>query len=161
MGRELAHYAACEAVLFEQDAPCKRADEQERLCKAFVIKLIAERFEPQEFYAAVKGFENEPEGGKRCEKCFYLRLNKTAETAKANGFDYFTTTLTLSPLKNAELLNAIGNEVAQKKGIKFLPSNFKKKGGYQRSLELSKEYGLYRQNYCGCVFSKNKNPVGI
>lgn len=136
----------------------KRSAEQERLCKAFGVKFFTEQHNPEEFYAAAKGFEDAPEGGSRCEKCFYLRLKKTAEKAKEQGFDYFTTTLTLSPLKNAELLNEIGEKVAKETGVKWLPSDFKKRGGYLRSIELSNEYGLYRQNYCGCVFSKNKNP---
>ncbi|MBQ8427427.1 MAG: epoxyqueuosine reductase QueH, partial [Clostridia bacterium] len=95
---------------------------------------------------------------KRCEKCFGLRLNKTAKYAKENNFDYFTTTLTVSPLKNAELLNLTGKAVSECVGVKFLPSDFKKKNGYLRSIELSKEFGLYRQNYCGCEFSKNFLP---
>ena len=136
----------------------KRAGEQERLCKAFGIKVLVEKYEPREFYAAAKGLEDQPEGGKRCEKCFYLRLKKTAEKAKAEGFDYFATTLTLSPLKNAALLNEIGQKAAMETGVKWLPSDFKKRGGCQLSVRLSGEYGLYRQNYCGCVFSKNKNP---
>ena len=139
----------------------KRAAEQERLCKAFRIDCVVENYAPEEFFAATKGYEDAPEGGARCEKCFYLRLKKTAEKAKEKGFDYFTTTLTLSPLKNAALLNEIGERTAQETGVKWLPSDFKKKGGYLRSVELSNEYGLYRQNYCGCIFSKNKNPVGI
>ena len=139
----------------------KRSAEQEKLCAALNVKSIIENYNPDEFYSTVKGFENEPEGGKRCEKCFYLRLKKTAETAKEKGFTFFTTTLTLSPLKNAALLNAIGERIAKETGIKWLPSDFKKRGGYQKSIELSREYGLYRQNYCGCVFSKNKNPVEI
>ena len=132
----------------------KRVAEQERLCAALNVKSIIENYNPDEFYSTVKGLENEPEGGKRCEKCFYLRLKKTAETAKEKGFTFFTTTLTLSPLKNATLLNEIGEGVAKETGIKWLPSDFKKRGGYQKSIELSREYGLYRQNYCGCVFSK-------
>ena len=134
----------------------KRAKEQKKLCNALNVKSIIENYNPDEFYAAAKGFEAAPEGGSRCEKCFYLRLKKTAETAKEKGFDFFTTTLTLSPLKNAALINEIGARVAEETGIKWLPSDFKKRGGYQKSIELSKEYGLYRQNYCGCVFSKNK-----
>lgn len=132
----------------------KRAEEEKRLCAAFNLPVVIEKYEPNEFYSAALGYENEKEGGIRCEKCFYLRLKKTAEYAKAHSFDYFTTTLTLSPLKNAELLNGIGVAVAKETGVKFLPSDFKKRGGYQRSIELSKEYALYRQNYCGCVFSK-------
>ena len=137
----------------------KRSAEQERLCKAFGVKFIAESYDPEEFYVVAKGYEDAPEGGARCEKCFYLRLKKTAEKAKEKGFEYFTTTLTLSPLKNAALLNETGERVAQETGVKWLPSDFKKKGGYLRSIELSNEYGLYRQNYCGCIFSKNKNPA--
>lgn len=136
----------------------KRSAEQERLCEEFGVKVIAESYEPKEFYNAVKGFEDEPEGGARCERCFYLRLKRTAEKAKEQGFEYFTTTLTLSPLKNAALLNETGERVASETGVKWLPSDFKKRGGYLRSVELSNEYGLYRQNYCGCIFSKNKNP---
>lgn len=108
-----------------------------------------------EFYGAVKGFEDCPEGGARCEKCFYLRLSKTAETALKYNFDYFTTTLTVSPLKNAALINSIGEAIG---GERWLYCDFKKKNGYLRSLELSKAYNLYRQDYCGCVFSRRKTP---
>ncbi len=139
----------------------KRSAEQERLCKAFGVKFIAESYVPEEFYAVARSYEDAPEGGARCARCFYLRLKKTAEKAMAQGFDYFTTTLTLSPLKNAALLNEIGERAAAETGVKWLPSDFKKRGGYLRSIELSNEYGLYRQNYCGCVFSKNKNPVDL
>ena len=133
----------------------KRANEQKRLCAALNVKAIVEPYIAEEFFGVTKGLEKEPEGGARCEKCFYLRLKKTAETAKAQGFNYFTTTLTLSPLKNAALLNETGERVSVETGVSWLPSDFKKRGGYQRSIELSKEYGLYRQNYCGCIFSKN------
>lgn len=136
----------------------KRLKETKRLCEKLGVKFLAEPFCPEEFYAETKGLEDAPEGGARCAKCFYLRLNKTAEKAKTGGYEYFATTLTLSPLKNAALLNEIGHNVAEKSGVKWLPSDFKKRGGYQRSVELSDKYGLYRQNYCGCVFSKNKNP---
>ncbi|MEG9430366.1 MAG: epoxyqueuosine reductase QueH [Christensenellaceae bacterium] len=139
----------------------KRSAEQERLCKALGVDFVAESYAPEEFYAVAKGLEDAPEGGARCEKCFYLRLKKTAEKAEEKGFEYFTTTLTLSPLKNAALLNEIGERIASETGVTWLPSDFKKKGGYLRSIELSKEYGLYRQNYCGCIFSKNKNPVEV
>lgn len=135
-----------------------RAEEQLRLCAEYGIKCVVERYEPAEFYTAVKGLEDCPEGGDRCSVCYALRLEKTAYKAKAEGYDYFTTTLTLSPLKNAEKLNLIGMAAGEKHGVKFLPSDFKKKGGYLKSLELSRQYGLYRQNYCGCVFSKMKNP---
>lgn len=139
----------------------KRSAEQERLCREFGVKFISEEYAPEEFYSAVRGYEDLPEGGNRCGKCFYLRLKKAAEKTREKGFEYFTTTLTLSPLKNAALLNEIGKKTAEETGVKWLPSDFKKKGGYLKSIELSKEYGLYRQNYCGCIFSKNKNPVGV
>ena len=137
----------------------KRARELERLCAHFNVPVIVEDFGAEEFYSAVKGHEDAPEGGSRCKMCFDLRLKKTAEKATAAGFSYFATTLTLSPLKNAALLNETGERIAKERGVKWLPSDFKKKGGYQRSIELSKELNLYRQNYCGCEFSKNKNPI--
>ena len=136
----------------------RRADETKRLCRAFGVNCIIAERDEKSFYAAVSGFEDCPEGGSRCEKCFRLRLLKTAKMAKEDGFDYFTTTLTLSPLKNTELLNVLGKNIGQSEGVEFLPCDFKKKGGYLRSIELSREYDLYRQNYCGCEFSKNKNP---
>lgn len=138
-----------------------RVEEQKRLIDAynaegvrFPISVIEGDYEPTVFLEAVKGLEREPEGGARCEKCFRLRLSKTAELAKELGTDYFTTTLTISPLKNAPLLNAIGEEMAGEVGMKWLPTDFKKKNGYKRSVELSAQYGLYRQDYCGCAFSK-------
>ena len=122
------------------------------------ISFLEGDFEPQRFYDAVKGLEAEPEGGARCRVCFRLRLEETAKLAKEKGFDYFTTTLSISPLKNADVLNEEGEKAGEKYGVRHLPSNFKKKGGYQRSIVLSKEYDLYRQDYCGCVFSKNEKP---
>lgn len=107
--------------------------------------------EAEKFYERVKGYEKEKEGGKRCVKCFELRIEKTAEIAQKNGYDFFTTTLTVSPLKDAAAINAIGERVG---GEKWLYSDFKKGDGYLRSINLSKEYGLYRQNYCGCVYSR-------
>ena len=132
----------------------KRALEQKRLCNAFGVNYIEEKFDSNEFFAIAKGLENAPEGSDRCFKCFYLRLKKTAQYAKENGYDCFATTLTLSPLKNADKINEIGFLIEGEIGVKYLPSDFKKRGGYLRSIELSKEYELYRQNYCGCVFSK-------
>lgn len=114
-------------------------------------------YTPEKYYEFVRGLENEPEGGARCEKCFLLRLDECARAARDNNFDWFTTTLTVSPHKNAPLINGIGEKAGKKYGVKFLPSDFKKKNGYKRSIELSKEFGLYRQNYCGCIFSKEKN----
>ena len=113
-------------------------------------------YSPEEFAEAVEGYEQEPEGGARCSRCFRLRLEKTARAAKAGGFDYFGTTLTVSPLKNAALINEIGYELQDLYGVKYLPSDFKKRGGYYESVALSKQYGLYRQNYCGCVYSQRK-----
>ena len=111
-------------------------------------------YAPEDYLAAVRGLEKEKEGGARCAVCFRLRLERTAREAKARGFDYFATTLTVSPLKNARLINTIGFAVAEEVGVKYLPSDFKKRGGYLHSVRLSEEYGLYRQDYCGCAFSK-------
>lgn len=136
----------------------RRAEEMTKLGEILGVKTIIEEYDSEPFFEAVKGLEQCFEGGERCFKCFELRLLKTAEKAKAMGFDYFATTLTLSPLKNVEKLNEIGNKVSEQVGVKYLPSDFKKKDGYKISLEMSREHDLYRQNYCGCVFSKNKNP---
>ena len=111
-------------------------------------------YAPEEYLFSVRGLEEEKEGGARCAVCFRLRLERTAREAKARGFDYFATTLTVSPLKNAKLINKIGFAVAEEVGVKYLPSDFKKRGGYLHSVRLSEEYGLYRQDYCGCAFSK-------
>lgn len=119
----------------------------------YPVRLIETRYLPEEFFTAVKGLEAVKEGGERCFKCYELRLRKTAEECKKDGYDYFSTTLTISPLKNAQKLNEIGKRLADEMDIKFLPSDFKKKNGYKRSVQLSNEYGLYRQNYCGCGFS--------
>ena len=136
----------------------KRVDEVKRLIKEMPacadVKFIEGRYEPSEFYDAAKGLEDAPEGGERCLKCFELRLNEAAKTAAETGAEYVCTTLTISPLKSAENLNRIGEETATRYGVKWLPSDFKKKNGYKRSIELSNEYNLFRQNYCGCVFSK-------
>lgn len=138
----------------------KRKNEQKRLIAEmqtkYPVTLLDCDFESEKFYDMAKGLENAREGGERCFKCYRLRLLKTAEEAKKNGFDYFTTTLTISPLKNAQKINEIGYELAEKYGVNWLPSDFKKKEGYKRSIELSKEYNLYRQNYCGCVYSRSE-----
>ena len=120
------------------------------------VSFLEGNYTPTEFYRVCKGLEKEKEGGKRCEQCFRLRLSKTAEKARTLSFDYFTTTLTISPLKNAALINTIGKELSEKYGVAYLYSDFKKKEGYKRSIVLSKEYQLYRQNYCGCMFSKSQ-----
>ncbi len=136
----------------------KRKSEQLRLISElntkYPISTVDCDYEPEKFFEISKGLEDVPEGGERCFKCYRLRLEKAAETAKELGFDWFCTTLSISPLKNAEKINEIGNEIAKKYGIEFLPSDFKKKEGFKRSIELSKKYDLYRQNYCGCVYSK-------
>lgn len=118
------------------------------------ITVLAPQYDPHTFFDRVRGLEDLPEGGERCRICYELRLRKTAETAKAGNYDYFCTTLSISPYKNAEWLNEIGLALAEEIGGNWLVSDFKKKNGYKRSIELSKEYSLYRQNYCGCVHSK-------
>lgn len=137
-----------------------RVKEQQEFINRFPAKypvgFIEGDFDTQEFYKAAKGLEQEPERGARCTECFRLRLGRTAEVAVEKGFDYFTSTLTISPMKDAALLNQIGSEMGEAHGVKWLPSDFKKKNGYLRSCELSREYGIYRQDYCGCVFSYNE-----
>lgn len=137
-----------------------RLTNQIKLIKEFEkqgkLTLIEIPYDEQEFFSYVLGLEQEKEGGKRCTECFKLRLEQSAKIAKEQNFDYFTTTLTVSPHKNAPLINEIGFNLAEKYGVKFLPSDFKKKNGYKRSIELSKQFDLYRQDYCGCVFSINK-----
>ena len=120
------------------------------------VRFLAGHYDPREFYNAVKGLEHIPEGGERCFACYRLRMEEAARLASEGGYDYFTTTLSISPLKNAAMINRIGLELEQRYGVKHLPSDFKKKGGYQRSIVLSREHDLYRQDYCGCVFSKRE-----
>ena len=122
---------------------------------AGAVGFVEGAYDPERFYAAARGLEAEKEGGARCTECFKLRLAETARRAAADGFDLFTTTLTVSPHKNAPLINAIGGGLAEEYGVPWLSSDFKKKDGYLRSIKLSKEYGLYRQHYCGCIFSLN------
>ena len=118
------------------------------------IKILDVEYDPDEFFQVTKGLENEKEGGKRCRKCFELRLAKTADICKKGGYDYFTTTLTLSPYKDSQLLNEIGKTMQDRFNKQYLFSDFKKNEGYKKSIEYSKKYKLYRQDYCGCVFSK-------
>ncbi|MCM1165428.1 MAG: epoxyqueuosine reductase QueH [Lachnospiraceae bacterium] len=136
----------------------KRAEEQRRLIAEMPVEnpvgLVVDEYEPREFFDAVRGLEDCPEGGERCFACYRLRLERAAKYAAEHGFDYFCSTLSISPLKNAQKLNEIGGELSGIYGTGWLPNDFKKKGGYLRSIELSREYGLYRQDYCGCVFSK-------
>lgn len=137
-----------------------RLSELERLTKEMPnlrnINILNGNYEPQRFFEISKGLEMLPEGGERCFKCYRLRLEETAKTAKSGGYDYFCTTLSISPHKNAAVLNEIGKEIAETYGVDYLFSDFKKQNGYLRSIELSKQHNLYRQSYCGCLFSKNQ-----
>ena len=134
----------------------KRVQELKNLVKLMKldIRIIEGKYEPERFFQMAKGLEKLAEGGERCFKCYELRLNEAAILARQMDFDYFTTTLSISPMKNAEKLNEIGERLAVQYGVKYLFSDFKKKNGYKRSIELSREYNLYRQDYCGCVYSK-------
>jgi len=136
----------------------RRLDELNKFINNFnnSVKVIEENYEPNEFYNTIKGLEHLGEKSERCYKCYELRLNKSAMYAKNNNYDYFTTTLSISPYKNADWINEIGKELEDKIGIKYLYSDFKKKNGYKRSIELSKKYDMYRQEYCGCVYSKQE-----
>lgn len=144
--------------IFPQEEFDFRSDEQVRLVESMGlgdrVKVVLCEYDSEAFYDSVRGMENLPEGGDRCMECFRLRLGKCAEYGTNNGFDYFTTTLSISPHKNADMLNTAGREAEEKFGIRYLYSDFKKKNGYKRSCEISAEYGLYRQDYCGCVYSK-------
>ncbi len=139
-----------------------RKAEEMRLIRAYneldarPVRVLEAPYDPDEYLERIKGLEKEKEGGLRCGVCFAMRLEKTAEAAKTGGYDYFTTTLTISPLKDVERLNRIGEAAGKRFGVRFLPSDFKKKDGYKRSIELSRLYDLYRQNYCGCVFSERE-----
>lgn len=138
----------------------KRFEEQKRLISQMPFKnsvtLVEGDYNYDDFLEIAKGLENVPEGGERCFRCYKMRLESTARLAKEQGFDYFCTTLSISPLKNSQKINELGFEIEEKYGVKWLPSDFKKREGYKRSIELSREYSLYRQNFCGCVFSKNQ-----
>ena len=135
-----------------------RAEEQQRLIREMDlgVSFLLGKYEPERFFSLAKGHEAEPEGGERCGICFEMRLREAAKLAAEGGYDWFTTTLTISPLKNAGRLNTIGQAMGEEYHVAFLPSDFKKKEGYKRSIELSAQYHLYRQNYCGCVFSKRE-----
>lgn len=141
----------------------KRVQEQKRFIQEFPAKnkvdFIEGDYDTDSFYSTVKGLEKCKEGGERCFKCYELRLRKTAQLAKELSFDYFTTTLSISPLKNSVKLNEIGQQLGEEFEVPYLLSNFKKKEGYKRSIQLSKEYNLYRQNYCGCIYSQNQQSV--
>ena len=140
-----------------------RLDELERFVQEFktknTVKVVSLGYNPDEYLEEIKGLEGEREGGSRCLKCYRLRLKRSCSYAKENNFDYFTTTLTISPLKNSRILNEIGRELESEYKINYLYSDFKKREGYKRSIVLSREYNLYRQDYCGCKFSKNRLKI--
>lgn len=147
--------------LTEQEEYRRRVEEEKRLIALMngqegssQIEILEGRYEPERFLEAAKGLETCKEGGERCVRCFALRLGETARVAAEGGFDFFTTSLTISPLKNSALLNRIGAQEGERYGVRFLPSDFKKNNGYLRSTQLSRLYDLYRQNYCGCIYSK-------
>lgn len=159
----LSQYFAITLLYYNPNiSPREEYDKREAELKRLVsemelvhpVDLLPCDYDGQAFVEAARGLEGEPEGGARCEACFRLRLEYAAQEAARLHFDYYTTTLTISPMKNAPLLNQLGEEMGGKYGVAHLPSDFKKKNGYKRSVELSKEYGLYRQDYCGCAFSK-------
>jgi predicted adenine nucleotide alpha hydrolase (AANH) superfamily ATPase len=134
----------------------QRLTEMKKLATQLEVPLLPAEYDADVWFRAVKGMEYLPEGGKRCEICFKLRLEKTAQMAKAHQFEIFTTVLTVSPHKNAALINEIGKMSSEKFGVPFMEANFKKKDGFKRSIELSRQYHLYRQNYCGCIYSKTE-----
>lgn len=154
--------------IFPENEYTKRILEQQMLIRDMKVKhpvsFVAGNYDRERFYEIARGIEHLKEGGERCFKCYELRLEEAARIALEGEFDYFTTTLSISPMKNAEKLNEIGNRIGKKYGVQYLQSDFKKKNGYRRSIELSRTYGLYRQDYCGCEFSfrdRQKEKRGI
>ena len=143
--------------IYPESEYTKRIAEQQKLIRdmkfRYPVSFLAGEYDKEKFYEMAAGMEDLKEGGARCMKCYELRLSEAARQAVAGGFEYFTTTLSISPMKNAQKLNEIGLRVGEEYGVKYLVSDFKKENGYKRSIELSKEYGLYRQDYCGCEFS--------
>lgn len=146
--------------IYPQEEYLKRKNEQLKLLNVLGINYIDCDYNENDYLNFVRGLEQEKEGGARCVKCFELRLNYTAQKALENGFDFFCTTLTVSPHKNAEIINKLGEKIQEKLKINFLYSDFKKKNGYLNSIKLSEKYNLYRQNYCGCRFSLNRENNG-
>ena len=143
--------------IYPEQEYIRRVEEQKQLIQAMPlfseVRFRQGDYQPQLYYQTIKGLEEEPEGGARCFLCYEIRLREAAQLAREGGYEYFTTTLSISPHKKSEKLNEIGNKLAMEYGVSYLPSDFKKKNGYKRSIELSREYDLYRQDYCGCVFS--------
>ena len=146
--------------IWPEEEYLKRLEEEKRFIREkefrFPVDIVETKYDPESFFEMAKGLEDCPERGERCLKCYRMRLRETAEYAAQNGYDFFATTLTLSPLKDPDAINSIGRELAEETGAVYLVSDFKKKDGYKRSLELSREYNLYRQNYCGCIFSRKE-----
>lgn len=144
--------------IYPEEEYIKRKEEEKRFISEFPtkypVKFMDCDYDKESFYKMAKGLENKKEGEERCYKCYYLRMKRTIELAQKNNFDYFTTTLSISPYKNSEWLNEIGYELEKKYNISYLPGDFKKKNGYKRSIELASIYHLYRQDYCGCIYSK-------
>lgn len=151
--------------IYPEEEYGKRVEEQRRFIERLPVKhpisFVEGAYEKERFYQMAKGLEDVKEGGERCFLCYELRLRESAKLAKQMGMDYFTTTLSISPLKNAEKLNEIGECIAKEYDVSYLSSDFKKKNGYQRSVELSEQYGMYRQNYCGCIFSKKQREIEL
>ena len=143
-----------------QEEYARRLSEQKRLLEQMplpeAVGCIEGEYDPEAFTAIARGKESQSEGGERCFACYALRLAETARLAKAGGYDFFTTTLSISPHKNAAALDALGKKIAARAGVAYLPLDLKKRGGYQRSIELSAQYGLYRQDYCGCIYSQEQ-----
>jgi predicted adenine nucleotide alpha hydrolase (AANH) superfamily ATPase len=144
--------------IYPEEEYFQRLNEMKRIAEDFHITLLDAPYDPMNWFALTKGLEHEPERGTRCERCFYMRLEETAEKAKKEGFDIFATTLSISPYKNASVLNRIGQSLSERYDIAFLPADFKKNDGFKKSVELCKKYNLYRQDYCGCIYSKKRTP---
>ncbi len=144
------YYNPC---IYPKEEYIKRLNEVKKLCSIYSVQLFEGEYNPSDFYNATLGREKDKEGGERCKICLAMRIDSAGKIAKEKAFDYFTTTLSISPLKNAEHLNTVGVLTQNKYGVRYLVSDFKKKDGYLNSIRLSKEYSLYRQNYCGCEFS--------
>lgn len=151
--------------IYPEEEYGKRVEEQRRFIERLPVKhpisFVEGAYDKERFYQMAKGLEDVKEGGERCFLCYELRLRESAKLAEQMGMDYFTTTLSISPLKNAEKLNEIGECIAKEYDVSYLSSDFKKKNGYQRSVELSEQYGMYRQNYCGCIFSKKQREMEL
>jgi len=139
----------------------KRAGELIKYCQRYNIDYVEYFYDPENWFKATRGLENEPEGRKRCEICFWLRLDKTANYAETHGYDFFASTLSISPHKNSEVINRVGEEIANDYGVRFLARDFKKNDGYKKSCQISKEEGFYRQQYCGCIYSLRERELEI